>query len=185
MRIIGGSKKGTALTSLGKGDLSAQLRPTSDRLRESIFNLLQHGDYPEIEGARVLDLFAGSGALGFEALSRGAEFCLFVENGAKASMLIRKNTEILGFGSKAKHFKRDATKLGAVQGAPFSLVFLDPPYHRALGDKALLSAKAHGWLAVGATIIWEEGAKQTIPPGFTLQDMRQYGDSFLHILTAD
>ena len=183
MRIIGGKHKGTGLASVGKGDMSAHLRPTSDRVRESIFNLLINGGYGDpITDARVLDLFAGTGALGFEALSRGASYVLFIDEGAKARALIRQNIDILRTIGQTKLFRRDATKLGPVVGEPYDLIFLDPPYGKSLGDKALIAACEGGWLSDDVLIIWEEGAKQTAPNGFEMLDARKYGDTWVHIL---
>ena len=183
MRIIGGKYKGTGLTSVGKGDAAAHLRPTSDRVRESVFNLLINGGYGDpITDARVLDLFAGTGALGFEALSRGAAFVLFIDEGVKARALIRQNTDILRAIGNTKLFRRNATKLGPVVGEPYDLIFLDPPYGKGLGDKALTAASEGGWLSDDALIIWEEGSEQTAPKGFEMLDARKYGDTWVHIL---
>jgi len=183
MRIIGGRFKGTGLASVGKGDTGAHLRPTSDRVRESIFNLLINGGYSDpITGARVLDLFAGTGALGFEALSRGADYVLFIDEGAKARALIRQNIDILRAIGTTKLFRRSATKLGPVVGEPYDLVFLDPPYGKDLGAKALIAAKDGGWLAKDVLIVWEEGSEQTAPDGFDMQDARKYGDTWVHVL---
>ena len=183
MRIIGGRYKGTGLASVGKGDVSAHLRPTSDRVRESIFNLLINGGYGDpITGARVLDLFAGTGALGFEALSRGAAYVLFIDEGVKARALVRQNIDILRAIGATKLFRRDATKLGTVVGEPYNLIFLDPPYGKSLGCKALISARDGGWLADEALIVWEEGSKQVVPDGFEMLDARKYGDTWVHIL---
>lgn len=183
MRIISGRFKGTALASVGKGDVAAHLRPTTDRVRESIYNLLVNGGYGDtITDARVLDLFAGTGALGFEALSRGASYVLFIDEGAKARALVRQNTDILRAIGRTKLFRRNATKLGSVVGEPFDLVFLDPPYGKDLGDKALISARDGGWLAKDALIVWEEGQEQAAPVGFEMLDTRKYGDTWVHIL---
>src|SRR6184192_3667200 len=134
MRVVGGRLKGRNLASPS----SQAIRPTADRLRESVFNILIHAYDNPIEGARVLDLFAGTGALGIEALSRGAAFALFVDDGAEARALLRQNVEALGLGGATRVFRRDATRLGAAHPVePFSLVFLDPPYGRAMGEKAL------------------------------------------------
>lgn len=185
MRIIGGAFAGRRLASVGAGAPAERLRPTSDKARESLFNLLVHGPYPPIEGARVLDLFAGTGALGLEALSRGAERAVFVDDGAAARALLRENVEALDLTGRAKIFRRDATRLGPSRGAPFDLVFLDPPYGRGLGEKALASALAGGWIAPGATIVWEESADAPAPAaeGFQLRDVRRYGDTRIALLS--
>lgn len=183
MRIVSGRFKGTALTSVGKGDAGAHLRPTTDRVRESIFNLLVNGGYGDpITGARVLDLFAGTGALGLEALSRGAAFAQFVDDGTKAQRLIRDNISLLRVQSETKLYRRDARKLGPVEGTAFDLVFLDPPYGKAMGQKALSAALDGGWIAPEALIVWEENAPQPTPDGFEQYDMRKYGDTCVHIL---
>lgn len=185
MRIIGGKFRGTALAGVGKGDPAGHLRPTTDRVRESLFNLLAHGDYPDIEGARVLDLFAGTGALGFEALSRGAERVLFVDEGAKARALIRDNIDRLRVIGQTKLYRRDATRLGENHGAPYSLIFLDPPYGKGLGERALASARAGNWLAPGALVVWEEGGDVTAPDWLELLDERAYGDTTIRLLVAE
>jgi len=139
MRVVGGRLRGRAL----KGPQSQTIRPTADRLRESLFNILIHAYGDPIEGARVLDLFAGTGALGIEALSRGAAFALFVDDGVEARALLRGNVEALGLGGTTKVFRRDATQLGPAHPVePFSLVFTDPPYGKGLAEKALASARA-------------------------------------------
>ncbi|MEM9060808.1 MAG: 16S rRNA (guanine(966)-N(2))-methyltransferase RsmD [Pseudomonadota bacterium] len=186
MRIIGGRFKGTRLAAPGaQGGGKAHLRPTSDRVRESLFNLIEHGDYPEIEGARVLDLFAGTGALGFEALSRGAARCVFVDDGPAARGLVRQNIETLGVIGQTKLWRRDATRLGLCRGEPFDLIFADPPYGKNLGIEALVSARTGGWIAPGALIVLEEGAGSEIalPEGLTLRDDRTYGDTRIMIFT--
>lgn len=183
MRIVSGRFRGASLAT-PKGQ---DIRPTSDRVREAVFNILVHGLEAEIEGARVLDLFAGTGALGLEAMSRGAAFALFVEEAAEARGLIRRNVEALGLTGVTKIFRRDATGLGPAGGiAPFSLVFADPPYGKSLGERALASASAGGWLAPGALAILEEsaGAEFAAPSGFTLLDRRAYGDTAVYFLRA-
>ncbi|MCP5071786.1 MAG: 16S rRNA (guanine(966)-N(2))-methyltransferase RsmD [Rhodobacteraceae bacterium] len=183
MRIIAGHFKGTALASVGKGDAGAHLRPTTDRVRESIFNLLINGGYGDpITDARVLDLFAGTGALGLEALSRGAAYALFVDDGVKSRALIRQNIEILKLIGPTKLYRRDATRLGPAKVAPFDLVFLDPPYGKLLGQKALSAALEGEWLTLDALIVWEENSEQSAPEGFNLLDTRRYGDTWVHIL---
>lgn len=181
MRIVGGRFKGKALAS----PKSNQIRPTTDRVRETLFNILAHGYDHVVQEARVLDLFAGTGALGCEALSRGAASALFVEEGIEGRGLIRSNMEVLGLNGVAKIFRRDATKLGAVGSMePFNLIFLDPPYAKGLGERALTSAVAGGWLCEQALVIWEEKANVSleIPQGFTELDCRSFGDSKLTFL---
>ncbi|MEM9716276.1 MAG: 16S rRNA (guanine(966)-N(2))-methyltransferase RsmD [Pseudomonadota bacterium] len=186
MRIVGGRFRGTKLAEIGDGDAAAHLRPTSDRVRESIFNVLINGGYGNpVEGARVLDLFAGSGALGLEALSRGAASVLFVDTGEKSRALIRKNIDITKSIGPTKLFRRDATDLGPSKGKPFDLVFLDPPYGKTLGETALTSAVRGDWLVEGALIIWEESSEQLAPSGFTVLDSRKYGDTWVTILRYD
>lgn len=183
MRIVGGALKGLGLAGVGKGDAAAHLRPTADRVRESIFNMLAHGRGAfEIEGARVLDLFAGTGALGLEALSRGAAEVTFVDNGTAARALLRENISRARAGGNARVFRRDATRLGDCAGAPFELVFLDPPYRKALGERALASALAGGWIAPGARLVWEEGAPVEPPAPLRLLDSRRYGDTWVGFL---
>lgn len=183
MRIIAGRHKGKRLASVGKGDAGAHLRPTTDRVRESLFNLLVNGGYGDpITGARVLDLFAGTGALGLEALSRGAGFACFVDDGTAARALLRENIALCSAQGMSRVFRRDATKLGAVQQPPFDLVFLDPPYGKGLGERALAAAIAGGWLAESALIVWEEAAALTPPDSCSMLDQRRYGDTTITIL---
>ncbi len=177
MRIVGGNHKGLALA----GPKSQATRPTSDRTREALFNILAHGiDDLELEGARVLDLFAGTGALGLEALSRGAAYALFIEEAASARALIRQNIEAMGATGVSKIWRRDALRLGKLQGmSPFDLVFVDPPYGRGLGEKALSSAFDNGWLSASALCVLEENTKAEIelPRSFSEIDRRTYGDT--------
>ena len=182
MRIIGGENKGLALASVGRGDTGAHLRPTTDRVRESLFNLLAHGLGDPMPGARVLDLFAGTGALGLEALSRGAAHATFVDDGGKARALLRENIERTRRQGVTKVFRRDATRLGPTRGEPFDLVFLDPPYGKGLGPRALRAAQEGGWLAPGAVVVWEENAPQEAISGFQVLDSRSYGDTHVTIL---
>lgn len=185
MRIIGGARRGLLLAEVGDGDPAAHLRPTSDRVREAIFNLLTNSlaENP-VPGARVLDLFAGTGALGLEALSRGAARVAFVDDGAKARALLRANVEKMQAMGTTDIWRRDATRMGDNRGAPYGLVFLDPPYHKGLGEAALVSALAGGWLAPGAVIVWEEGTAPQPPAGFTTLDQRRYGDTLVTLLKA-
>ncbi|WP_299130909.1 16S rRNA (guanine(966)-N(2))-methyltransferase RsmD [uncultured Amaricoccus sp.] len=185
MRIIAGRHRGIRLAELGAGDVAAHLRPTSDRVRESLFNLLAHGAYGDpLDGARVLDLFAGTGALGLEALSRGAAEATFVENGRTSLAILRANLAHLRLGEAARVLARDATALGPNPGAPADLVFLDPPYAKGLGERALAAAMAGGWLAPSALIVWEESASISPPAALTLLDGRRYGDTMIRILRA-
>ena len=185
MRIIGGARRGLLLAEVGEGDPAAHLRPTSDRVREAIFNLLINGGHGNpVPGARVLDLFAGTGALGLEALSRGAARVAFVDDGLKARALLRANIEKMQAMGSTDVWRRDATRLGPNRGPGYDLVFLDPPYHKALGEAALASARAGGWLAPGARIVWEEGSPPLPPEGFTLLDQRRYGDTLVTLLQA-
>ncbi len=183
MRIVGGERRGTRLAEVGAGDEAARLRPTTDRVREALFNLLAHGGYGDpVRGARVLDLFAGTGALGLEALSRGAAAAAFVETGRPALALLRANIARLRAGDAARVIERDATRLGPNQGEAFDLVFLDPPYGRGLGERAVAAALDGGWLAPGALLVWEEGAAIAPNPGLTLLDARRYGSAMISIL---
>ena len=176
MRIIAGAFRGRRLASVGKGDAAAHLRPTSDRVRESLFNVLNHMDV--LEGAIVLDLFAGTGALGLEALSRGADHVSFVEKGRVGQALIRENIQITGSADQTRLIARDAMRLGRAERAA-SLVFLDPPYGKSMGEKAIEAARAGGWIAPGALIVWEEDAPVEPPDGFTLADHRTYGGTHI------
>ncbi len=176
MRIVGGRLKGRGLASPS----SREIRPTADRLRESLFNILVHAYGDPIDGARVLDLFAGTGALGIEAISRGARFALFVDNGAEARALLRNNIEALGLGGVTKVFRRDASDLGPAHPVePFSLVFLDPPYGKGLADKALASLRDGGWLLPGAMLVVEEAkaARVIAPEGYEQLERRVYDDT--------
>lgn len=185
MRIVAGRFRGRALAALGKGDPAAHLRPTSDRTRESLFNILAGGRFGDpVTDARVLDLFAGSGALGLEALSRGAAFATFVDDGLKAQTLIRQNIALCGAEGETRIIKRDARRLPPNDDGPYDLVFLDPPYGKGLGELALTQALSQGWVAPEALIIWEEGATITPPEGVTLLDSRRYGDTVISLLRA-
>jgi 16S rRNA (guanine966-N2)-methyltransferase len=182
MRIIGGRFRGTHLAPVGAGDPQAHLRPTSDRVREAVFNLLQNSLHIPLDGVRVLDLFAGTGALGLEALSRGASRVAFVDDGTAARAILRRNIEILRAMGDTDVWRRDATQLGLNRGPGYGLIFLDPPYGKALGERALASATAGGWLAPGAVVVWEEGTPPTPPPGLDPVDQRRYGDTVVTIL---
>lgn len=185
MRIIGGARRGLHLAPVGEGDPKAHLRPTSDRVREAIFNLLINGGYGDpITGARVLDLFAGTGALGLEALSRGAARVAFVDDGTTARALLRRNIELMQAMGVTDVWRRDATRMGPNRGAGFDLIFLDPPYGKGLGEACLASCIEGGWIAPGALVVWEEGATPLPPEGFGMLDQRKYGDTLVTILRA-
>jgi 16S rRNA (guanine966-N2)-methyltransferase len=186
MRIVGGRLRGRALAA-PKSNVtrSSAIRPTADRLREALFNILLHAYDDPISDARVLDLFAGTGALGIEALSRGAAFALLVDDGGEARALVRENVATLGLGGVTRIFRRDATRLGAAHPLePFSLVFLDPPYGQQLAEKALASARAGGWLTPDALIVVEEAARSAFaaPEGFDELERRTYDDTVLVLL---
>src|ERR1700756_3344856 len=176
MRVVGGRLKGRNIAA----PVSRDIRPTADRLREAVFNILIHAYDDPIEGARVLDLFAGTGALGIEAVSRGAKFTLFVDNGAEARALLRSNVEALGLGGVTNLYRRDEIYLGPpLPVEPFSLVFLDPPYGKGLAEKALASLRDGGWLVQGALAV-VEGAKAAgfaAPEGFEELERRVYDDT--------
>jgi len=177
MRIVAGNHKGVKLAA----PKDRHIRPTSDRTREALFNILAHGiaDF-SVAGARVLDLFAGTGALGLEALSRGANFCVFIDDSPAARGIIRENTQNMHLTGATKIWRRDACDPGpAGKLAPFNLVFADPPYGKGLGERALASALSGNWIAPGAIVVLEEGidAQAQLPGGITLLDERHYGDT--------
>ena len=183
MRIVGGAWRGRRLASVGSGDIAAHLRPTCDRVREALFNILinAHGD--PVTGAHVLDLFAGTGAMALEALSRGAARAVLVDQGAKALRLIAENIDKCDAGDRTRVMRRDALRLGTAQNR-FDLVFLDPPYGKGLGVHALGAAREGGWLADGAIIVWEENAPMAPLDGFAQIDARVYGDTHITVLRA-
>jgi 16S rRNA (guanine966-N2)-methyltransferase len=183
MRIVAGRFKGRLL----RRPSSAAIRPTSDRLRQALFNILVHRYDDPIANARVVDLFSGTGALGLEALSRGAAFAVFVDDSLEARSLLRENVDQFALGGVTKIFRRNATQLGAAPaGEPFSLAFLDPPYGRGLAEGALLSLHQGGWLKPGSLAVVEEAAaaRVTIPKGFELLETRPYSDTQIVILRA-
>ena len=177
MRIVSGEFRGKALAA----PAGQTTRPTSDRARQAIFNILEHAAWSQgVRDARVIDLFAGSGALGFEAVSRGAAFCLFVETDEAARGAIRENVEAMGLFGRTRVHRRDATQLGLRPGADgpaFDLAFLDPPYGKGLGETALAKLAAGGWLAPGATVVFERGAEEPslAAAGYEELDVRDYG----------
>jgi len=176
MRVVGGKLRSRPIA----GPKSDSVRPTSDRLREALFNILTHAYGDPVTGARVLDLFAGTGALGMEAISRGADYALFVDEGVEARALLRDNVESLGLGGVTRIFRRDASRLGPAHPLdPFSLVFLDPPYGKGLAEKSLISARDGGWLMPEALLVVEEAADAGFktPEGFVELERRRYDDT--------
>lgn len=174
MRVVGGRLRGRPIAA----PKSQAIRPTSDRLRETLFNILAHAYGDPVTGARVLDLFAGTGALGIEAISRGAAFALFVDEGAEARALLRENAEALGLGGTTRIFRRDAVKLGPAHPVePFSLAFLDPPYGKGLAELALTSMRDGGWLIGDGLAIVEEAAESRFaaPAGWAEIERRAQG----------
>ena len=187
MRVVGGRLRSRPIAGPKSDGKSDGLRPTADRLREALFNILMHAYGDPVSGARVLDLFAGTGALGIEAISRGAAYALFVDDGVQARALLRDNTEQLGLGGVTRIFRRDATKLGPAHPLePFTLAFLDPPYGKGLAEKALAAAREGGWFAPDALIVVEEAADAgfTTPQGFEELERRKYDDTELVFLRA-
>ena len=186
MRITGGEFRGRALTE----PPDDRVRPTSDKVRQAIFNILAHNDFGfALVGAKVIDLFAGTGALGLEALSRGASLALFIDDSAESRALIRTNVEALNLTGATKIWRRDATALGplaAGAGGPFTLAFLDAPYRKGLTEKALASLADGGWLAPGALAIAETAADERLsaPAGYRMLDTRAYGETAIYILDA-
>ncbi|MGK6313980.1 16S rRNA (guanine(966)-N(2))-methyltransferase RsmD [Neorhizobium sp. DT-125] len=176
MRIVGGEFRGRSLAT----PKTNAIRPTIDRTRESLFNIIGHV-YPEaLNGTRVIDLFAGTGAVGLEAVSRGCRHALFVENGVEGRGLLWENIDALGLHGRTRILRRDATKLGAVGTMePFHFLFADPPYAQGLGEDALLAAHAGGWLVPGALAILEERADVTpsVVPAFKPLESRVFGDT--------
>ena len=181
MRIVGGKWSGRPLVSIGKGDEKSRLRPTSDRVRESLFNVLEHGDYPPFENARILDLFAGTGALGLEALSRGADHVTFVEKGRVGQGIIRGNIKQFQCSNETKLLSSDATKPGTNANAPYDICFLDPPYGKGLGELALINALSQKWISNQSLIVLEEGQHIAFPEGFLVKNVRKYGDTHIHL----
>jgi 16S rRNA (guanine966-N2)-methyltransferase len=186
VRITGGQFRGRALAE----PPDERVRPTSDKVRQAIFNILAHNAYGfDLGGAKVIDVFAGTGALGLEAISRGAQFALFVDDSAESRGLIRGNVEALGLTGATKIWRRDATDLGplgAGAGGPFTLAFLDAPYRKALTAKALAGLRDGAWLAQRALIVAETAADEALetPSGYDLLDSRTYGETALHIFAS-
>jgi 16S rRNA (guanine966-N2)-methyltransferase len=180
VRIVAGDLRGRPL----KAPQTAAIRPTSDRTREALFNMLA-SRLGTFEGERVLDMFAGTGALGLEALSRGAAHCCFVEEGVEGRGLIRANVEAFGLTGRTRLLRRDAADMGPVGNlTPYTLVFADPPYGKGLGEKALASAAEGGWIAPGALCVLEEAAAAPFvrPPKFEADDERRFGDTIIRLM---
>ena len=183
MRIISGHKRGLKLTPLGSGDETARLRPTTDRVRESLFNILQNGTYGDVvTGARVLDLFAGTGALGLEAFSRGAEFVQFVENGKTSLHILQKNIAMFDAPELLHVQKNDARFVRQNRAEPFTLLFLDPPYGTELGKQALHNAAQRGFIAKGALVAFENNNPLTALDHFEQIDERHFGKTVFSFL---
>ena len=181
MRIVGGKFRGRTL----KTPETQDIRPTTDRARESLFNILINRLGHDWSGIRALDMFAGTGALGLEALSRGASHALFVETSVEGRGLIRDNIEAFGLTGIARLLRRDATDMGPVGTMePFNLAFADPPYGKGLGEAAYASAALGGWLAEGALCVLEETSSSPfiLPANFALEDERRYGDTSLRFM---
>lgn len=184
MRIVSGEFRGKALVA-PQGQAT---RPTSDRARQAIFNILEHAPWSAgVRDLRVMDLFAGSGALGFEALSRGAAFCLFVETDESARGAIRQNIDAMHLFGRTRVHRRDATVLGVRPGADgpaFDVAFLDPPYAKGLGETALVRLAEGGWLADGATVVFERGVDEEpfSIEGYVELAQRTYGAAQVHFL---
>lgn len=188
MRITAGSLGGRSLVP----PRDQRVRPTADKVRQAIFNILNHNDFGtgfRLEGAQAVDLFAGTGAMGIEAVSRGASFCLFVDDSAESRALIRQNVETLHLTGITKIWRRDATKLGpraAGAGGPFGLAILDPPYRKELIAPTLASLREGSWLLPGAVVVAEAGEDERIndADGYSTFDERVYGDTRVKFLTA-
>jgi 16S rRNA (guanine966-N2)-methyltransferase len=185
VRIISGQYKGRKLAAVGKGDAQAHLRPTTDRVRETLFNILINGGFGDVfDGGRALDLFAGTGALGIEAFSRGLETVWMIDSGRKSRELIHKNIDLLGNPEGMVFKKLNACKLPPLSEEPFNIVFLDPPYGQNLGRYALESALQKGWIAPQALIVCEENTPMGTFLDFELLDSRQFGNTFITIMRA-
>lgn len=183
MRIISGQFRGTKLADLGKGDRAAHLRPTSDRVRESLFSMLASGRFGAVlPDAVVLDVFAGTGALGLEALSRGARAVTFLENGRISLGLLRDNIAKCRAQNSTKLLQSDATKPGS--GHAHDLIFVDPPYGKHLGERALAALLAQGWIAPNALVIWEENTDISPPAELEIHEQRRFGGTTISILRA-
>ena len=181
MRIIGGSLRGRRLSAIKTESNITNLRPTPDRIKESLFNILFGGKFDvKIEEARTLDIFAGSGALGLEAISRGAKSCTFIEKNKACIRLLNTNLKICNIKNQTNIKTFDATEFPLNLEQPYDLVFVDPPYRKSLGEAAVRSALASNWISDNALIVLEEGEQKSSLKGFKLEDTRRYGDTILH-----
>ena len=181
MRVIGGSLKGRRLSAIKTESSMTNLRPTTDRIKESLFNILSGGKFDlKLEKARILDIFAGSGALGLEAISRGAKSCTFIERNKANIRILDANLNICNLKNQTNIKTFDATKFPMNPDPPYDLVFLDPPYRKSLGEAAIRSALASNWISDTALIVLEEGEQKSSLQGLKLEDTRRYGDTILH-----
>jgi len=181
MRVIGGSLKGRRLSAIKQQGNMTSLRPTTDRIKESLFNILSGGKFDiKMEKARILDIFAGSGALGVEAISRGAKSCTFIEKNKACIRLLDTNLKICNIKNQTNIKTFDATAFPLNLGKPYDLVFVDPPYRKSLGEAAVRSALASNWISENALIVLEEGEEKNSLEGFKLEDKRKYGNTILH-----
>ena len=181
MRVIGGTLKGRRLSTIKTDGNMSALRPTTDRIKESLLNILFGGKFEiKIEHTRVLDIFAGTGALGVEAISRGAKTCTFIEKNKASAQTLKANIDLCSIEDKTKIKICDATKIPLNSDQPYDLVFLDPPYRKSLGEVAIKSALDSNWISKNALIILEEGEQKNSLEGFRLEDIRRYSDTILH-----
>ena len=180
--MVGGKWKGRKLSKFPRKSFPFDLRPTMDRARETIFNILEHGVLFDVKGSRVLDLFCGTGALGFESLSRGAQLAYFIDNKKSSLGIVSENKNLLQVTNEVRLLQIDATRLNQNSGRDFNLIFLDPPYGKGLGELALELALKRGWVSNDAMVVWEENCKVFPPPKLRLTRTRSVGDTFLHFL---
>lgn len=181
MRIIAGTARGRRLSGPGARGSKGEIRPTSDRAREAIFSVLGG----RVAGARVLDLFAGTGAMGLEALSRGADSALFVDRGRMAIDLITRNVHLCGFGNRSRIMKRDLSGSlvfleSLVPAGGFSLVFADPPYQAGLCRRIVARLGEGDLMAAGGLLVAEAASTDHLPEtaaSLTLLDRRTYGEA--------
>jgi 16S rRNA (guanine966-N2)-methyltransferase len=183
MRIVGGKNRGRILIS----PQTPATRPTGDKVRQAVFNILAHAGWlpsPLPDGALVLDAFAGTGALGVEALSRGAAHCVFMDTDAAALGVCKKNVALIGAEERGLVLRHDALKPGQAKAPPRNLIFLDPPYGKNMGAEALAALDENGWLADNCVAVMEMAKKEPeeIPEGWMLRDERVYGIALVRFL---